>query len=469
MTFSSASFLFLFLPLTAAAYFVCGNRVYRNAVLIAASMLFYLWGGGVKMLLLFLGVTVLGYGAGLLLDLDRLASASALRKAVYIIMLILLLSPLFLFKYLKFTADNLSALFGIHGELGQLVLPLGISFYTFQIISYTVDVYRKTVKPEKNPFRMLLYMSFFPQLVMGPIVRYGEIRDQLSERRTSIEDISRGMKRFVVGLAKKIILANNAAAVAEMIYTGDPAVYGTAMYWVAALSYTLEIYFDFSGYSDMAVGLGRVFGFRLPENFDHPYTSLSATEFWRRWHITLSGWFRDYVYIPMGGNRVSRPRWLINIMTVWLLTGLWHGAAWNFVLWGLYYGLMLVLEKLVLGRLLKKLPEPLAWLWTFAVVNVGWVIFNLTDPAMLTAALKTMFIFRATPWLDMFAANITITRALVYLPLGLICSQPLLRYVKPAETPAGELLQSGCTAVLLILCILFLLSSTYNPFIYFQF
>ncbi len=469
MVFSSLSFLFMFLPLTLAAYYLCKNRVWRNGVLLLASLFFYAWGSGPKFLLLVLAAVAVAYAGGLLISGLSEQGRPRLRRAVYIVTVALLLSNLFIFKYLNFTVKNLELLFGRDFALKEIILPIGISFYTFQILSYVFDLYRQEVPVQRNPLKLLLYVCLFPQLIAGPIVRYQTVRNEIGLRRETLDDFSQGMKRFIIGLAKKVLLANNVAAVAEIIYAGEPAVFGTAMYWVAALAYTFQIYFDFSGYSDMAIGIGRIFGFHFLENFDHPYISRSVTEFWRRWHISLSSWFRDYVYIPLGGNRVTKPRWMLNILVVWLLTGLWHGAEWSFLLWGLYYCVLLMAEKLFLKKLLDRLPGFLSWLYTFVIINIGWVIFNITDLGQLGAALRMMFSFRGTAWLQVLTNEITITRGLLFIPLCLLCSLPLGRLIKPSKSAAVELLQCAGCAVLLALCVAYIISSSYNPFIYFRF
>ena len=299
MVFSSITFVYAFFPLVAVAYYLSKNRVYRNVVLLLASLLFYSWGEP-RFLLLMLAATLAAYCGGLLME-----RSTAHKRLILIVTVVLLVGNLFVFKYLNFFSENLSALFGWR-VLPKLTLPIGISFYTFQILSYVIDLYRGEIRVQRNYFYLLLYVSFFPQLIAGPIVRYETVEQEILERRESIDDVAAGLRRFILGLAKKVILANNIARIAETIYAGDSAVYGTALYWLAAVAYALQIYFDFSGYSDMAIGLGRMFGFHFLENFDHPYTALSITDFWRRWHISLSTWFRDYVYIPLGGNRVKK-------------------------------------------------------------------------------------------------------------------------------------------------------------------
>ena len=370
MVFSSLTFLYLLLPLAVVPYFLIPNRCWRNFLLLAVSLLFYSWGEP-KYLALLLAATAVTYAGTL--AIAACPKGGAARRAVLVVTIVLLVADLMYFKYLGFFWENLGRILPLEGALPSIALPLGISFYTFQLLSYLIDVYRGQVDCQRNFFYLLLYVSFFPQLVVGPIVRYGTVADVLRERETSWDEVAAGLKRFILGLTKKVLIANQTAAVADLIYNGSPDIYGTSMYWLAAFAYTMQIYFDFSGYSDMALGLGRMFGFRFDENFDHPYVSLSATEFWRRWHISLSTWFRDYIYIPLGGNRVDRARWVRNILIVWILTGFWHGAQWNFILWGLYYAAFLLLEKLFLAKLLARLPVVVRWLYAFFVVDLGWV------------------------------------------------------------------------------------------------
>ena len=459
MVFSSTTFVFAFLPLVVLAYYLCKNRVYRNTVLLLFSLVFYSWGEP-RFLLLMLAATLAAYLGGLLMERCRR------RRLILTVTVLVLVGNLFVFKYLNFFSDQLTALFGT-APLARLTLPIGISFYTFQILSYVIDLYRGKIQVQRNFFYLLLYVSFFPQLIAGPIVRYETVEQEIRERHESLDEVAAGLRRFIVGLAKKVILANHIALVARTIYAGDSAVYGTALYWVAALAYALQIYFDFSGYSDMAIGLGRMFGFHFLENFDHPYTALSVTEFWRRWHISLSSWFRDYVYIPLGGNRTQKWRWVLNLLIVWALTGFWHGAQWNFLLWGLYYGVLLLAEKLFFGKLLARLPKLVRWLCTAFFLLVGWVLFNMTDFAALGHTLKMMFVPHATNWRAAAAADVSLLSSMVYLPLGMICCLPLL----PKERSSSRyLLVSNLAALaLLAVCIVYILSSSYNPFIYFRF
>ena len=471
MVFSSLSFLYLFFPLCGLAYFLCGNRVWRNGVLLAFSLGFYAWGEPKNILLLLLA-SLAAYLCGL--GIERWRGRPGLRRGIFLTGVVLLTGNLFVFKYLNFFCENLSRA-GLALSLPRIALPIGISFYTFQILSYVIDLYRGEIQVQRNFFYLTLYVSFFPQLIAGPIVRYQTIEAEILDRRESLEDVSAGLRRFVLGLGKKVIIADNVGRIAEIIYGGDPQVYGSALYWLAAAAYALQIYFDFSGYSDMAIGMGRMFGFHFLENFNYPYVSLSITEFWRRWHISLSTWFRDYIYIPLGGNRVRKGRWVLNLLAVWALTGFWHGAQWNFLLWGLYYGAILLVEKLWLGRLLEKCPKPVRWLYAMILVLVGWVIFNLTDFGRMAGALGMMFRFAPTNWAKVLAADASIVKGLVYLPLGLVFSAPLLPRLRarlPKEGWAGTLVLAGenllCLA-LAVLCVVYVMGAAYDYFIYFRF
>ena len=466
MVFSTTPFVWFFFPLVFVLYFVIPNRIWRNSILLLASLLFYAWGEP-KFVLLMVAATLVAWVGGLLIH--RFAERAGLKKLVFVITVVLLVGNLFVFKYLGFAAENLNVLFGGTLSVPKLILPIGISFYTFQILSYVIDLYRGNVGVQRNFFWLLLYVCFFPQLIAGPIVRYQTIEAEIMDRTETLEDAVTGIKRFIIGLAKKVLIANGTAAVAELIYTTSDPAFGTAVYWIAAVAYTLQIYFDFSGYSDMAIGLGRIFGFHFLENFNYPYLSRSITDFWRRWHISLSTWFRDYIYIPLGGNRVSRPRWIVNILIVWALTGIWHGASWNFLLWGLYYALLLLLEKLVLHKLLDKLPRVIGWVYAMFFVVLGWVLFNLTDFSQLLSALRLMFVWQSTDWVRTVAANSAILEGLVWLPLGILCMFPILPKLKFKDNALGTLLSHGLHLILAAICIVFILSSSYNPFIYFRF
>ena len=466
MVFSSLTFLYLFLPLAVIPYYLCKNRTWRNGLLLVLSLFFYSWGEP-KYLVMMLAATAVAYLGGL--GMEALGDRPKTKKLVFVLTVLLVVANLLFFKYTNFFWDNLSRLFSIDRTIREIALPIGISFYTFQILSYVIDLYFGRVKIQRNVFYLLLYVSFFPQLIAGPIVRYSTIEEEILHRQESWEDVAVGLKRFILGLSKKAILANQAAVITEMVYNGNPEVYGTAMYWLAAFAYTMQIYFDFSGYSDMAIGLGRMFGFHFLENFNYPYLSRSATEFWRRWHISLSSWFRDYVYIPLGGSRVSKAKWVRNILVVWGLTGFWHGAEWNFIFWGLYYAALLVLEKFVLGRILEKLPSVVQWLYAFLVVNLGWVLFHLVDFAALSHALHTMFVWQPTDLARVLNADSGVLMGLLYLPLCFLFSFPVFQKLPKQETALWTLAEDVLSGLLLLVCILFIVSSVYNPFIYFRF
>lgn len=463
MVFSTLTFLFFFFPLVFLLYFIFPNRAYRNTVLFLFSIIFYGWGEP-KFILLLLAATLIAYLGGRMIDRCENEGKTTAKKIYAFITIALLILNLLVFKYFNFIIGN----FGL-SPIKALALPIGISFYTFQILSYVIDLYKKEIEVQKNFFYLTLYVAFFPQLIAGPIVRYQTVEKEIRKRNENIDDIERGIQRFIIGLAKKVIIANNTGALATVIYGGEAGEYGTLFYWLAAICYALQIYFDFSGYSDMAIGLGRIFGFHFLENFNYPYISLSITDFWRRWHISLSTWFRDYVYIPLGGNRVAKWRWILNLCIVWGLTGFWHGASWNFLLWGVYYAALLLIEKLFLHKLLDRLPKILRWLYAMILVLIGWVIFNLTDFTQMLDALKTMFIFRHVPLIESIKAETSILYALIYVPLGILCMFPWCKKIKLPDTFFGTLLRHVGCLLLLAVCICFILGSTYNPFIYFRF
>jgi len=460
MLFSSLSFLYFFLPVVVLLYFACRLPVWRNIVLLLASLFFYSWGDPQHLLLFVLS----GLSAWLCgLAMEKLHGKA--RTLLLIAEISILTGLLVYFKYLGFFISIFSA----ELSLPQLALPAGISFYTFQLLSYLFDTYRRKTDCEKNLFRFMLYLSFFPQLIQGPILRYGEIAHELAERSIGLNDAVYGMQRFIIGLGKKVIIADNIALIASGVYAA-PELSGTMALWLAAISYTLQLYFDFSGYCDMAIGLGRIFGFHLPENFNYPYAATSITDFWRRWHITLSQWFRDYIYIPLGGNRVSTVRFVVNILIVWGLTGLWHGASWNFIMWGLYYGILLLAEKLLLGERLGQLPMLLRRAATLFFVTLGWVLFNISDTQTLLGVLREMFVYSPTDWLGLLKLDTSICSKLVFLPIAMVFSFPLaqkfrLRSDSLLHCAAANLFCLGILAV----SIMYIISSSFTPFIYFSF
>ena len=470
MLFSSLTFLFGFLPILLILYFILKSRKYKNIVLLIFSLIFYAWGEPKYIFLMLLTILIV-YVFGILIDKFDKEKKKILKKISLIICIILVLGSLIFFKYSNFLIENVNLAFKAKIKPLNIIMPIGISFYTFQILSYIIDLYNKKIKLQKNYFSLALYVSLFPQLIAGPIVRYETVEEEIDNRKESKEDVISGTKRFIIGLSKKVIIANQMALLADLVFNKHNGAYGTTITWLGTFAYTLQIYFDFSGYSDMAIGLGKIFGFHFLENFDYPYISKSVTEFWRRWHISLSTWFRDYVYIPLGGNRVNKFKWIRNIILVWLLTGLWHGAAWNFIIWGIYYGLLLLFEKLFFDRILKKLPTIINWLYTFIIVMIGWMIFRSNSLNELLLFIKTMFVYKQTDWLTILADNLSIFNALMFVLPAFILSFPILKKIK--EKYSGKTIYIILTNILLlmlfIMCIVYLTSSSYNPFIYFRF
>ncbi|HIR50586.1 MAG TPA: MBOAT family protein [Candidatus Avoscillospira avicola] len=463
MVFSSIPFLFVFLPVTLLGYFLIPGRYtgLRNAFLLVMNLIFYAYGEPVYVLLMLLSVAV-NFSAGLLLQRAKTRRG---KKAVLIASVVLNLGALAFFKYTGLVLETLRLAPGLSWLPAVSVpLPIGISFYTFQAMSYVIDVYREDCPATRRFVDFAAYISLFPQLIAGPIVRYSDVAQQLQTRQCTVSGFSWGVKMFAVGLAKKVLLANQFALLWEQV-AAEPAAYGTLAAWCGILAYALQIYFDFGGYSDMARGLGAMLGFDFMVNFNYPYIARSITEFWRRWHISLSTWFRDYVYIPLGGSRCSKGKMARNLMIVWMLTGIWHGAGWNFLLWGVYYGLLLLLEKLVLKRFLDRLPSAVRWVYTIVLVLIGWVFFASKDFAAAGRYLAVLF----TPVAG--TAHLWLPG---WLPLGIVGAV--------AATPLGARLwsrwkaRSAAEAAAAVLCAAALLLSTaslvsggYNPFIYFNF
>ena len=472
MVFSSTTFLTAFLPLTLLLYYGVGvlltkNVTVKNSILLLASLVFYAWGEPVYILLMLLSI-LFNFSAGRVLAQAREDGRDGAALFQLIAALVFNLGVLGFFKYADFLVENVNRLFGAQVHSLDLPLPIGISFYTFQTLSYLIDLYRGTIRVQKSLLSFGVYISLFPQLIAGPIVKYRDIEAQLTERKESWVKYSRGLTRFVVGLAKKLLLANTLGAVYTSIQAMDVRGLSALTAWTGIACYTLQIYFDFSGYSDMAIGLGKMFGFSFNENFRYPYIASSVTDFWRRWHISLSSWFRDYVYIPLGGNRRKVPRVIFNLLVVWLLTGLWHGAAWNFVLWGLYYGVLLILEKFVLGDVLERIPSPVRHLLTMLIVMCGWVLFSAPDLSAALLYLKAMF-GGGAGWTDGTGAYLLTTNLAVLL-CGAFCATPLYRRILE-HFDAKWVFRAGMVAypLLFALCVIFLVSETYNPFLYFRF
>ena len=473
MSFSSITFLFGFLPLTLLCYFLIPSRFRqgRNFILLLCSLFFYAW-GGLRLLPVLLAFCVLNWGAGLLTAPDR-----PHRTPIFWGALVLNVGILGYYKYTGFLLDNLNAV-GLKLSIPAIVLPAGISFFAFQGIAYLVDVYRGTIVPERSFSKLTLFMTFFPQVLQGPILRWGEIAPALTKRRETTCDAAEGATRFCFGLAKKVLLADALGQVADAAFlAGERLTVGFA--WMGAVAYSLQLYFDFSGYTDMALGLGRVFGFRLPENFNYPYCAQSASEFWRRWHITLSRWFRDYVYIPLGGNRCSKIRQIANLLLVWMLTGLWHGSAWNFVLWGLYYALLLMGERFLWGKVLDKLPVVVRHIYALVLIVVGWVLFRAVSLEQVGEMLSAMFGMapgglwssEATYYWNQFRWEWVLAIPAVF-PVKPWLEQLLTERQKHGSRICEGLL-TWCPKALALLLLFYsvvrLLSSTFRSFLYFQF
>lgn len=471
MVFSDLFFIYIFLPLCLLLYFIGENINYRNAVLIIFSLVFYAWGEPVCLCLLLL-TAVTDYLNGRFIERHR-GKKSA--KWGIVCSLVVNLGLLAVFKYSGFLVSNINALLGLTIPVPEIALPVGISFYSFQSISYVVDVYRGEVKAQKNFFKYLLYISLFFQLVAGPIVRYKTVAEEIDRRRVSINEFSEGLTRFMVGLGKKVIIANNVGGIATSFLTFDDKPTSVFAAWAGVIMFSLQIYFDFSGYSDMAIGLGRMCGFHFNENFNYPYVSRSATEFWRRWHISMGSFFRDYVYIPLGGNRKHK---LLNLLIVWFLTGLWHGASWNFILWGLYFGLFIVLEKFVYGKWLDKIPHIFSHIYLLFIVIIGWALFYFTDLGKLGKCLAAMFGFSGIPASDLISQNMLSQNLFIIIAAFIFC-MPVVkigeRIVKKCDPERPYLLAAIYSArtvfclAILALSSLMLLGQTYNPFLYYRF
>ena len=457
MLFSSLIFLYVFFPACLLLYFLCRNLKAKNGVLLIASLLFYAWGEPVYLLLM---VAV----AGANWAFGRLLGKRPERKFLALAVIFNLLC-LGVFKYTGFVLENVYALAHIERAAPQIALPIGISFYTFQAMSYVIDVYRGQVGVQRSFAKFLLYVSLFPQLIAGPIVRYKDVASQLGTRRLSSEQFSSGVQRFAIGLGKKVLLANNIGALWD-IYAAAPEL-SFAGAWLGALAFSLQLYFDFSGYSDMAIGLGRMLGFEFPENFNYPYISKSVTEFWRRWHISLGTWFRDYLYIPLGGNRRGLSRQILNILVVWALTGLWHGANWTFLLWGLYYAVFLILEKIFLLKKLEKVPV-LAHIYALLVAVVGWMLFQLDSVGEVVRYWGAMF---GAGGVAATAADAFHARS--YAVILLIASVAATPLPKMFFRRIPQRIRNVLTPVLVALCLVistaYLVDATYNPFLYFRF
>lgn len=464
MLFSSMTYLLLFFPIFIFLYFLNKNVHYRNTILLLASLTFYAWGEVTTLPYMFI-IAIANYALTRALD-----KTEDKKRLLFVWVLVILnILPLAYFKYSNFFLDNINIVLNTNFTINEAFLPLGISFYTFRNISYIIDVYRKKFPAEKSFFIVLNYILLFPTLISGPIVRFETIREEYHERKITVDDVVEGLERFIIGLAKKVLIANQVAVIAANVFSiTDLNSLNSTQVYIAVISFTLQIYFDFSGYSDMAIGIGRIFGFHFLENFNYPYIATSITDFWKRWHISLSTWFRDYIYIPLGGNRVSMLRWILNIAIVWFTTGLWHGAAWNFVLWGVYFGVLLVLEKLFLGKVLSFL-KGINHLIVIFLIMISWVIFNSHSVEQIMIFIQRMIFIQPYDMNTLIELNFG--NYWPYYVLGLLFSAPIIPWLDTQckTSTIYNFTKKLIVLALFILCIIFLIDSSYNPFIYFKF
>lgn len=468
MVFSSLPFLFIFMPITFILYYIVKGNKAKNIILMIASLIFYAWGEPIYIILMII-TSLVNYLSGIIME-----KYLRKRKITLITTISISLFLLGFYKYGNFFIENINKLFSLSLKKQNFPLPIGISFYTFQAISYSVDVYRKEVPKEKNFLRFLTYISMFPQLIAGPIVRYQTIQEELQNRKVTFQEVTEGFLRFIKGLGKKVILANNIGLLWDQLrITETPTMMGC---WLGIIAFALQIYFDFSGYSDMGIGMGKMLGFNFLENFNDPYMATSITDFWRRWHISLSTFFKDYVYIPLGGNRKGKFKHVRNILIVWLLTGFWHGAAWNFLWWGLYYGILLLIEKFFLKKYLDKLPNMFKHIYALFFILIGWCIFAFDDTKQLLTYLGNMFGQNSVSLINQETLYYLINNKTLLL-IGIICSTPLIKNIsyqlgkkKNNRTQRISFLITLVTYTLIfIISVSYLVDSAYNPFLYFRF
>lgn len=463
MVFTSITFLYYFLPIVLLIYFITPYK-YKNGVLLLSSLIFYFYGEP-KYILLMIFEVLLAYFSMLIVSKSN-------NKLLYILTIIIHILLLCIFKYLNFFTSNINSIFNINLPLSNIILPIGISFYTFQIISYEIDVYKKRVNVQKNLLKLATYIFMFPQLIAGPIVRYSDIEHELDKRKHSFDNFSYGVERFMIGLFKKVLIANTLGELSNILITSTDI--SILLYWIFAVSYMLQIYFDFSGYSDIAIGLGRMFGFHFLENFNYPYMATSITDFWRRWHISLSSWFRDYIYIPLGGNRKGVKKQIRNILIVWLLTGLWHGANYTFIVWGLLFGIMLIIEKFILSKYLKNTPYIIKRIYTLFIVLISFVIFRADNINEAFNIIKGLFGFNTKVFSNSFTIYYLKSYFIILL-LGIILSTPLLSNIitrlrkNNVLNKIINLFEPLLIILILVLVTACLIDNSYNPFLYFRF
>lgn len=463
MVFSSLIFLSVFLPIFLGIYYISPNKL-KNLVLFLGSLVFYSWGEPVYFILMIFS-TVVDYTIGIIMD--KYYNNKNIRKIMLLCSVVVNLSLLGFFKYSDFLIGHVNDWFGTQIQFLNLALPIGISFYTFQTMSYSIDLYKGKTKVQKNIISFGAYVSMFPQLIAGPIVQYKDVDEALNNRVVTWESFDYGIKRLIEGLCKKVLLANGIGQVWAIVSAKDIDTVPVIMAWLGIISYSLQLYFDFSGYSDMAIGLGSMMGFKFPENFNYPYISKSVSEFWRRWHITLGSWFREYVYIPLGGNRVGPVRFAINIFAVWFLTGLWHGACDNFILWGIYFGVVLYIEKMFMSKVLSKVPSIIARLYTILIVIISWVIFALEDMNHIFAYIKNLFGISVNSQLYNTESLYLLSNYGILLTVCIIFATPIVK--KYFDKYINENIKTIIYLLLFIICIAYLVDSTFNPFLYFRF
>lgn len=467
MLFSSISFIYYFLPIVLLLYFLVPFRL-KNLILLVSSLFFYFYGEPVYSVLM-IASSLSGYLHGLWIDKTR---ESRYAKIPLICSIAFSIGFLLYFKYADFLIENIVWMFGFEIRALKLSLPIGISFYTFQILSYTIDVYRGNAKVQKNFFDFATYVTLFPQLIAGPIVRYTTVEQELSKREHTVENFSYGVRRFVIGLSKKVLIANTLGELGNIFYGLQEST--VVFYWIYAVAFMLQIYYDFSGYSDMAIGLGRIFGFHFLENFNYPYISKNIAEFWRRWHMSLGTWFKDYVYIPMGGNRVSKVKWIINIFVVWFLTGFWHGANWNFVIWGLYFGFFLIIERLFLNSIMKKLPAVAGHIYTLFFVMISFIIFNTNSIPEFIEYVKGMLGFLSIP-LSSYETNYYLISYGLTLVIAAFGATPTAAKIidRIRSRKRYEYILNASEPIVLVSMLLlitgYLVDGSFNPFLYFRF
>lgn len=479
MVFSTTIFLYLFLPLTLLLYYISPKKA-QNTIILLSGLLFYSWGEPIYVVVMLIS-TMIDYFAGLIMN--RFEGKKLPRRICLIVSVVMNLGLLGVFKYSGFIAENINAIaghqiidinnmnfFGIE-FLPMNMLPIGISFFTFQSMSYTIDLYLGNVKVQKNPISFAAFVTLFPQIVAGPIVRYDDVAKELDDRSITLDLIYEGVIKFIIGLSKKVLIANSIGSLWTSVKALDFGNLSVLSAWLGILAYTMQIYFDFSGYSDMAVGLGKMMGFNFPKNFDYPYMSKSISEFWRRWHITLGSWFKSYVYFPLGGNRKGMPRTIFNLAVVWVLTGIWHGASWNFILWGTLYGVVIIIEKLFLGKVLKKIPAVFCHIYTMLLVILGWVLFDTATLADAGGFISAMF--GGTGILvDELSLYQLASYAVIFVIAIIGCTDLPKRFIEFIKTKAEKFINYGAIPAMTVLFLLstaYLVDQTYNPFLYFNF